>query len=232
RELATRLAGQLPSRLSGLADALSARGRDARWSTDGGYAASRAAAGLLLDLGSRTRDDRLTDVFREAAGHPDPWLVTWGVVGLAPPGAGPPRAAVQIAAADPESRLVVLGGLAELGLAGLIDERWRTQLSIAEADMVRWLTSPTELGRPPAEIEHLQTFQLYDDGHPADLFLFKFRTDPPHWSASQGWMVGASGPFRRSGSPTTRSGGMTFSRLDALGSQSPAEHLEALAGTI
>ncbi len=48
---------------------------------------------------------------------------------------------------------VVLEGLGELGLAGLIDERWRTQLSIAEADMVRWLTFPTELGRAATERE-------------------------------------------------------------------------------
>jgi hypothetical protein len=231
-ELAARLGDQLLGRLSGLADVLSAHGRDVRWSEDGGYPASRAATGLLLDLASRTTDDRLQAVFQEAAGHPDPWLVTWGVLGLARLGAEPPRAAVQMAAADPESRLVVLEGLADLGLAGLIDQRWRTQLSIAEADMVRWLTYPAELGRPPTEIEHLQTFAIDDDGHPADLFLFKFRTDPPHWSAGDGWMTGVSGPFPQRGSPATRPGGMTFSRFDALNSRSATEHLEALAGTI
>jgi hypothetical protein len=96
--------------------------------------------------------------------------------------------------------------------------------------MVRWLTYPTELGRPPTQIEHLQTFVIDDDGHPADLFLFKFRTDPPHWSAGDGWMAGVSGPFRHDGSPAT--GGMTFSRFEALNSRTVAEHLEALAGTI
>src|SRR5215475_3992351 len=218
--------------MSGLADALSANGREARWSEEGGHAASRVTAGLLLHLAARTHDAWLTDVFRQAASHPDPWLATWGVLGLARLGAEPPRAAVQTAAADPESRSIVLEGLAELGLADLIDERWRTQLSIAEADMVRWLTYPTELGRPPAEIEHLQTFAVDDDGHLADLFVFKFRTGPPHWSAGKGWMAGVSGPFRRSASPATRSGGMTFSRFDATGSRSPAEHLDALTGTV
>ena len=229
-QLAARLADQLPGRLSGLADILSAHGPEARWSEDGDYAASRAAAGLLLDLASRINDHRLTAVFQQAAGHPDPWLVTWAVLGLARLGAEPPRAAVQTAAADPESRLVVLEGLAERGLAGLIDQRWRTQLSVAEADMVRWLTYPTELGRPPTQLEHLQTVVIDDDGHPADLFLFKFRTDPPHWSAGDGWMAGVSGPFRHDGSPATR--GMTFSRFETLDSRSAAEHLEALTGTI
>jgi hypothetical protein len=232
RELAARLDDQLPARLSGLADVLSVHGRDARWSEDTGYTAERAATGLLLDLASRTNDDRLATAFREAAGHPDPWLVTWGVLGLARLGAAPPRPAVETAAADPESRLVVLQGLAERGLADLVDQRWRTQLSIAEAYMVRWLTFPTELGRAPTEIVHLQTFVIDDDGHPADLFLFKFRTDPPHWSARDGWMVGVSGPFPQTGSPHTQSGGMTFSRFEALNSRSPAEHLQALAGTV
>ena len=229
-QLAAWLADQLPRRLSGLAEILSTHGPEARWAEDGGYAASRATAGLLLDLASRIDDDRLTAVFHQAAGHPDPWLVTWAVLGLARLGAEPPRAAVQMAAADPESRLVVLEGLADRGLADLIDERWSTQLSIAEADMVRWLTYPTELGRPPAQIEHLQTFVIDDDGHPADLLLFKFRTGPPHWSAGDGWMAGVSGPFRHDGSPATR--GMTFSRFETLNSRSAAEHLEALTGTI
>ncbi|MBO0823774.1 MAG: hypothetical protein J2P27_07920 [Actinobacteria bacterium] len=231
-ELAGWLADQLPRRLYGLADTLSAQGMEARWSEDGGYSPARAAAGLLLDLASHIRDDRLAAALQQAAEHLDPWLVTWGVLGLARLGHEPPGAAIEIAAADPECRLVVLDGLTELGMADLIDDRWRTQLSIAEADMVRWLTFPSELGRPPTQIEHIQAFTIDEDGKPADLFLFKFRTDPPHWSADDGWMVGVSGPFRQADSPTIQSGGMTFSRFESLDSRSPAEHLEALAGTI
>jgi len=231
-ELAAWLADELPGRLSALANYLSEHGPDARFSEESDYATSRAATGLLLDLAGRTTESRTTGVLLEAASHADPWLATWGILGLARLGAEPPRSAVDATAADPECRLAVVEGLAELGQADLIAERWRTQLSIAEANMVRWLSFPTELGRPPTQIEHLQTFRIDDDGHPADLFLFKFRTDPPHWSAGKGWMTGVSGPFWQDGPPAAQSGGMTFSRFEALDSRSPAEHLKTMIGTL
>lgn len=230
--LATYLATAVPGRLTHAGDIIERHGLQARWLDESGYPQVSAVCGLLLDLGSRLGNERLTPVFRQAAGHQDPWIAAWGVLGIARSGAEPPADRVDAAAADPLSRMVILHGLGELGLAGLISDRWRTQLAIAEAVMVRWLALPTELGRAPDAIGHVETFTIDDEGEPADIFLFSFRTDPPHWSADRGAMAGISGPFRRTTPPSAAGGHLTFSRFEPLTSRAPREHLEALAGTV
>lgn len=139
---------------------------------------------------------------------------------------------IERVAADPETRITLLGELANIGRLDLAPAQHRTQTAIAESDMVRWVTYPTELGRPPDDIELLGQATLDDAGHPADLLLFKFRTHAPHWSADNGWMVGAAGPYRRADQPTLKAGGLTFSSFAQLEEMPLAEHIESLAGTV
>ncbi len=80
---------------------------------------------------------------------------------------------------------------------------------MAEGDLVRWLTYPTELGRVPDKIEFLEIKPQSDGGV---MYYFKFMTEPPHWAADDGWMLGWAGPFARGKLETHGTG--TFSEFE------------------
>lgn len=106
------------------------------------------------------------------------------------------------------------------------------QAPIALDDMTGWLAYPTELGQQPDEIEHIRTIQVDTPDGPADLFVFRFRTDDPHWAGRHGWMIGVSGPYLRSQQPSTLGLGYTFSRLTREDAMTMQEHVEDLIGPV
>ncbi len=200
---------------------------------DDTYGTVRSDAGLLLDLlGHLEGGDARLDVLRTAAAHADPWIALWAVRPLIGTGHELSASDIERIAAYPAARIILLGELMSIGQFDSAPPQHRTQAAIAGSDMVRWLTYPTELARPPDEIDLLGRATLDDAGHPADLFLFKFRTHPPHWSTDKEWMVGAAGPYRQADQPTLTAGGLTFSTFAQLDEMSLAEHIEALAGTV
>ena len=67
----------------------------------------------------------------------------------------------------------------------------------AESALVNWLEFPTELGIPPSEIELLEKISFDEDA--LDYYVFKYRTQPPHWAAK--WMMGVSGPYSKESMP-------------------------------
>ena len=93
-----------------------------------------------------------------------------------------------------------------------------------------WLSFGTELGDPPDEIELVGAVEHRTADGPADLFVFRFRTDEPQWAAHHGWMIGVAGPYLRSEQPTTHGLGQTFSRLASEEAMSLEEHLGQLVG--
>ena len=106
------------------------------------------------------------------------------------------------------------------------------QAAIAQAGMVSWLSYGTELGSPPDAIEPLGSVEVSTAQGPADLFVFRFRTDEPHWAADHGWMVGVAGPYLRSDQPTSDGLGHTFSTLAREDSMTLEEHVEHLVGLV
>jgi hypothetical protein len=101
------------------------------------------------------------------------------------------------------------------------------QRELAQADLAGWLAFPTELEVEPDEIELLRTVEVPMLGEPGDLFVFRFRTSPPHWAADKGWMVGVAGPFARSKQPSA-TGGFTFSKLTQEDAMTIEEHIDDL----
>ena len=103
----------------------------------------------------------------------------------------------------------------------LYPDEFRGQAALAESDLVNWLTYPTELGRPPDEIELVQAipFHTESDVGWADYFLFRFRTHTPHWSARDGWIAGISGPLFRHRATYHSGAGGHIQRIYPLGSQ-------------
>ena len=128
-------------------------------------------------------------------------------------------------ARDRETRKVLYDALEHHGKLGLFPAKYLTAETMAEADLVAWLCHPNELAAPPDEIELMATVPSPGEEF-ADhrYFVFRYRTKPPHWAASQGWLAGVAGPFPVMGAPSSSARG-TFSRFEAWDARTPAEHV-------
>ncbi len=134
---------------------------------------------------------------------------------------------VRSLAADPETRNRLFDCLAAFDRLEAIPPEYRTQLAIAESDMVYWLCHPNELRQPPDEIEMMETVEI-DLGAEAGrkrFYVFRYRTHPPHWAAGDGWMAGISGPYPLDESEIVTMPGSTFSDFEPFDARTPEEHV-------
>ena len=136
-------------------------------------------------------------------------------------------------AADPEGCHLLHSLLEQKDLLNFMPEVSPEEL--AEADMANWLCHPSELGQLPNHIEFLgkvqRTAEGYEEHHPAEYYVFKFRTEAPHWAAEDGWMAGVSGPYFSD--PTQGySRGETFSHFNTVSNQTPEQIVEDIVGAI
>jgi hypothetical protein len=109
--------------------------------------------------------------------------------------------------ADRALLFIVLNGR---GLLEAFPERWSHQDLLAEADMVRWLQYPTEMGFAPSDLVLVAKAES-DDGI---RYLFRFR-DPQFLDGE--WYVGRAGPYPAEGPPEMHLGDAwsEFERFDA-----------------
>ena len=128
---------------------------------------------------------------------------------------------------DPVTRCALYDTLLTHHRLDLFPDELLTWPAIAEADMVFWLSHPNELETPPDEIELAGKVSKRFPNLPTNLhyFVFKFRVDPPHWAAKNGWMAGVAGPYNLKTKPMPGGSG-TFSRLEPFDSRSLKEHVE------
>lgn len=79
-------------------------------------------------------------------------------------------------AADPAARLRAVHYLDELGQAAAVDDQYRSEAAVAEAELALWLTQPAQMGVPPTAIEVLDTRRLIwpSFSEPIDVFLLRF----------------------------------------------------------
>lgn len=191
------------------------------------YGESRNDAALLLDLLGHFPGGRVEKQLQEALEYQDPRLKHFAIISLLRHGKPVDKKHVEDVARHAEMRNWLYSALEKLGKTALFPEKYRTQKSFAEADMVNWLVYPTELNRVPDEIELMKVVTI-DTGLPDgiyDYYLFRFRTKKPHWSAKDGWMAGVSGPYLRKDQPTTQALGETFSSFEKWDAKSPSEHV-------
>jgi hypothetical protein len=156
----------------------------------------------------------------------------WGSVGLLRRGADVPARLLDVVTADNTCRSTLAKQLADIGLLERFPRRYWNQASLAEAEMVAWLMFPTELGRAPGEIHEIDVVPIDTEDGMADLYVFKYKTDPPHWAAKDGWMVGIAGPYPRTTQPTISGLGATFSSFKSLNSMTMEEHVQSLLNTV
>lgn len=105
--------------------------------------------------------------------------------------------------------------LSSYDLQNLIPAEFNTIQKAAESYLACWLEFPTELEKIPDEIEHVEKVIIDFDGNNVIYHVYKFRTDPPHWAANNGWMLGVVGPYFDDSNPYDYPKS-TFSRLSKL----------------
>jgi hypothetical protein len=221
-------AGPLLARAASLRDQLlplqSQKSNGWMWSET--YAGPREDASVVLDVLGYFPTPAVEVELVRALGYADPRLQFFAATSLLRLGKSVPPETLTAIAASAEMRNWLYDRLDKMGKAAAFPAKWKTQQALAESDMVRWLAYPTELGRPPDEIELMKVVSVDagDDGT-LDCYLFRFRTHPPHWAAKDGWMAGISGPFRRKDAPTTSSMGDTFSKFEPWSSKTPEQHV-------
>ncbi|MCC6524700.1 MAG: hypothetical protein IT373_18735 [Polyangiaceae bacterium] len=208
------------------------RGEGTSWRWAESYLETRGSAGLLLDvLAYLGKDTATVDVLRRGEALRDPRLRLFAILSLLRLGEAPDNPAVLAVASDPETRGDLFSALSSIGRRGLFPTSQSAQAQLAESDMVRWLTYPTELGCAPEHIELMKTVER-DLGSTKGIlvyYVFRFRTDPPHWAAKDGWLAGVSGPFRKEEFPTMDSWGDTFSSFTKWDDFTPDEHLSSIS---
>ncbi len=137
----------------------------------------------------------------------------------------PQTAAIEALAADATTRNLLYSALRKLGRTDLFPAQYHTLGAIGESDLVRWLLHPNELGSKPDEIEAVTTIERSDNGKTYRFVVFRFRTQPPHWAAEQGWLAGIAGPYW-DGEDPDGSPGRVFSKFEQFDSKSPEQHFE------
>lgn len=199
----------------------------AGWMWEEAYQESREPAGLMLDLVGHLDAPEVRGVLRACLALRDTKLKYFAAMHLLRLGETVGQGDLDAIAADGEMRGFLHGRLASMGKLALMAERFRTQGALAEADMIHWLTYPTELARVPDEIELMAVVAGKRNTREA-IYLYRFRTHPPHWAAEKGWTAGIAGPFPRQGPPVADGGDQTFSSFEKWDSASPDEHVKAI----
>jgi hypothetical protein len=113
---------------------------------------------------------------------------------------------------------------------GDLPPQYATPEALAESDLVVWLMHANELGAPPDAIELVKTIErpAGAPGQNSRYYVFRFRTNPPHWAASSGWMAGVAGPYADGDEAFDTPAAGVFSKFEAFESRSPEDHLAAI----
>jgi hypothetical protein len=94
----------------------------------------------------------------------------------------------------------------------------------AESRLTSWLMYPTELDTIPSKIELLKQVEYLNSDTTFIYYVFKFKTEEPHWAAKDGWMVGVVGPYFKNSSPYDWPKG-TFSKLTKISATTPEKEV-------
>jgi hypothetical protein len=184
--------------------------------------ASASELRLLLELlpmfGSSTADD----VLRETLKLDLPNFQTWAAAGLLARDQSVDPQILDSVVRRPDLRAALWDALRKADKLAAFPSDYRNEQALAEAEMVKWLEFPTEMGQPPEEIELLKVHE-HDDPNEGRVhcYFFKFR----HSDFLEGkWLVGMAGPYRAGAPPTMYAGG-TFSHFQELETQDLDSHV-------
>jgi hypothetical protein len=157
------------------------------------------------------------------------------VIKILKEGGPPPLDEILVLADSSRTRSHLYRAMQKIQKEDLFPKDQCTPAQIAESDLVAWLLHPNELDAVPDEIQMVYEDERADDDNASApkyrFFVFKFRTHPPHWAASKGWLAGIAGPYwDGENSPYPPAG--VFSQFEPFDSRTPQEHLEELELTV
>ena len=150
------------------------------------------------------------------------------VVGPVLEGKAPHPVDVERFAAAARTRTTLFDFLLFHKRLNLFPAAYRTVEALAESQLVFWLDHPNELGSPPDEIELAEEVEIEarQSGR-ARWLVFRFRVNPPHWAAGDGWVAGVVGPVSRRHREAFPDAPVVWSMFRPFGSMSPADHARA-----
>lgn len=202
----TRAPGVATRMAARLADAVERASRDE--DEEGGSPAGPDAE-YLLDLAAHLPSATAEPTLRRALGFRSIRLRTFAAASLLALGCEVEDDVLERIGETPADRALLYIVLATRGLLDAFPARWSTQDALAEADMVRWLQHPTEMGFPPAELALVERAQT-----PAGVrYLFRF-SHPDFLDGD--WYVGCAGPYPADEPPSMHFGDAwsEFERFD------------------
>jgi hypothetical protein len=186
----------------------------------------RREAGCWLDIAGHLKSPALGPLLEEALSFSDPRLVAFAAGSVLRRGGKVPGPVLHRVAACHETRCLLFEILQQLGRLDLFPRKYRTWDAFAAADMVNWLTYPTELGREPDQLQKKAVFTSTKPEGELALYVWRFRSDDGPWYA------GVSGPYLRHGEPGPLHGHLTFSRFDEWDKATAEQHAEAALETL
>lgn len=211
-----------------------------RWMTTPGYAAHlsrdhcqrlyKASLEIewLLDLFANMEHAAIPSILRRGLESPEDQVRLFAVSSMSAKGLAVPDAVLEDLASTPDQRWRLWAALDRVNQLDRFPTRFRTQVLLAEAEMVQWLQFPTEMDRSPEEIEFVDRVAVAGpDGSQTDeMYFFKFRAS----DFDDGkWFVGVAGPYP-AGGLACMGGKRTFSRFKEWGSQSFEAHVRDYLG--
>lgn len=131
-------------------------------------------------------------------------------------------------AADPDIRNTLYDELKQHGMEDAFPAKFRTTEAHAESELVYWLGHPNELQQPPDQIELMKVVSMPSGTSLGDVdyYLFRYRTNAPHWAADDGWMAGVAGPYVKGRPLDEQSTGATYSEFEAYDAMTPEQHVQ------
>lgn len=171
-------------------------------------------------------------ILRDTLALDDPRMSFFAIRSLLQMHQDPPQAAIERVAADDEMRNMLYESLVKNHAEKRFPEKYHTQEAFARSEMVHWLVYPTELGRPPNDIELMKVTDISTQDGIYSYYLFRFRTTGKHEAAKDGWMAGLAGGYKKVNAPTTSSSGDTFSKFERFDAKTPDEHIRDITDLI
>lgn len=136
-------------------------------------------------------------------------------------------------AADPEIRNSLYNKLKQINKLQYYPKKYLTQAYFAEADMIKWLSYPTELGRFPDEIELMRVIRTnIEDKGDVEFYLYKFKSRGSKELIDAGWLAGMAGYYVKKEKPTTDNYGFTFSNFEKWDGKTADEHVNSMVESV
>ncbi len=187
----------------------------------------RRHATYALDLMAWLPKGEVDASLKEALASDDSLFNYWGAVGLLDHGHRVSAKQLDAIASHPELRGYLYDRLKSDKLLHLFPAKHKNQRSLAEADMARFLSGPTQLGRMPGALEMIDVVAEKSGKDVYELYVFRFRVDAPSPLVQAGrsyeWMAGVAGPYKR-GTLTTIQGDETSSEYHPFHEKTVEEH--------